>query len=220
MGGGQQSGVDVGARVALALGTSSRTEQLMGALAAAGFDVAPVNGIAAVAELVPAGESAVAIVDDVEPQWLGRLSDLVRARPQVRVLALVEITTADEFLSALIAGAVGVVSPTADADAVVRSVTALRDGGVAVPRSMVTALVDVVRHGRGRSVQTSAGPIDVTEREWEILQLLLQRRSTREMAELLYVSVGTVRSHISVLLKKLGAVDREDAIRMVERGSS
>ena len=66
-------------------------------------------------------------------------------------------------------------------------------------------------------MNTAAGPIDVTHREWEIMQLMLQRRSTREIADALYVSVGTVRSHVSALMHKVGAVDRDDLITMVER---
>ena len=62
-------------------------------------------------------------------------------------------------------------------------------------------------------------PVDVTDREWEIMQLMLQRRSTREIATALYVSVGTVRSHVSALMHKVGAVDRDDLIAMVERAT-
>jgi len=46
---------------------------------------------------------------------------------------------------------------------------------------------------------------------------MLQRRSTKETADVRFVYVGTVRCHVSPLLHKLGAVDREDAIAMVER---
>lgn len=66
-------------------------------------------------------------------------------------------------------------------------------------------------------MRTPAGNVDVTDREWEVLLLLMQRRSTQQMAEALFVSVGTVRSHVSALLHKLGAVDRDDAVAMVSR---
>jgi DNA-binding CsgD family transcriptional regulator len=66
-------------------------------------------------------------------------------------------------------------------------------------------------------MMTAAGPIDVTDREWEIMQLMLQRRTTREIADALFVSVGTVRSHVAALVHKVGAVDRDDLIAIVER---
>ena len=81
----------------------------------------------------------------------------------------------------------------------------------------MSALVVEVRQGRGHRIRTTAGHIDVTNREWEILQLLAQRRSTQEVAGTLFVPVGTVRSHISALLRKLGAVDRDDLVRMIVR---
>ena len=67
---------------------------------------------------------------------------------------------------------------------------------------------------------TAGGRVEVTDREWEILELLIEGRSTREMADKLYISVGTVRSHVSILLKKLGAVDREDAVQLIKRRTS
>ena len=97
---------------------------------------------------------------------------------------------------------------------VLASVMALIDGGVAIPRGLVPTLVAEVRHGRGHSIPTRVGRIELTDREWQILQLLAQRRTTREIADSLFVSAGTVRSHVSSLLKKVGAVDREDLLRL------
>ena len=53
----------------------------------------------------------------------------------------------------------------------------------------------------GRSVQ-------LTNREWEVLVLLGQGRTTREIANRLVVSTGTIRSHVAALLRKLGVGDR------------
>lgn len=210
---------DVLARVLVAFDAPDRAAELGEALGAAGFDVSFAEGLAAVAAASPAGESFVVLVDDAGDDWLRAVSNLIREHPRARPLALVEVEGPDQFLAALSAGVAGFVPPDAPVDAIVRTVRSLTEDGVAIPRGMVPTLVAEVRHGRGHSVQTAAGRISVTDREWEILQLLVQRRSTREMAEALYVSVGTVRSHISTLLRKLGAVDRADAIRMIERGT-
>jgi DNA-binding NarL/FixJ family response regulator len=48
----------------------------------------------------------------------------------------------------------------------------------------------------------------LTNREWEVLVLLGQGRTTREIATRLVVSAGTVRSHVAALLRKLGPPDR------------
>jgi DNA-binding NarL/FixJ family response regulator len=163
------------------------------------------------------GESIVVVVDDSVSDWLRTTIDLVRRRPEVRPVVLADIENANEFLAALAGGVAGFCRADAGVDAIVRSIQSVQASGVAIPRDMVVPLVAQVRHGRGHRVNSVAGPIDVTHREWEIMQLMLQRRTTREIATALYVSVGTVRSHVSALVHKVGAVDRDDLVAMVER---
>jgi len=166
---------------------------------------------------VGANEYPVVLIDDRSPDWLRATVDLVRRRPDVRPVVLADIESPDEFLVALTGGVCGFCRSDAGVDAIVRTVQSVCDSGVAIPRDMVGPLVALARHGRGHRMNTVAGPIDVTDREWEIMQLVLQRRSTREIADALFVSTGTVRSHLSALMHKVGAVDRDDLIDMVER---
>lgn len=187
------------------------------ALVATGYGVACVDGLAESADHLT-DRHVVVVLDDTSPDWLRRVSDLLQIRPTVRPVLVADIAGADEFLAAVSAGVAGFCRRGSSVAAIVRTVHAVSETGVAIPRDLVVPLVAHVRHVGGRRVDTAAGPIDVTDREWEILNLMLQRRSTKEMSELLFVSVGTVRSHVSALLRKLGAVDREDAIAMVERG--
>lgn len=182
----------------------------------AGFEVAACDALDRVVEFVD--ESPMVLVFDPSVDgWLGSIARLTEAHPTLAPLLVAELGGPDAFLSALSAGVVGFCPPDVSEDALVRTVESMLDSGVAIPRRFVPPLVEVVRRGPGRMIRTAAGSIEVTEREWEILQLLVQRRSTREMAEHLYVSVGTVRSHVSTLLRKLGAVDRDDAVAMLER---
>jgi DNA-binding NarL/FixJ family response regulator len=201
----------------VALPAGELLDQLIDSLSAHGFAVVVAPTIDHVAEKFERDEPFVAIVDDSSAGWLREVSDLLHERPNARPLALVDVESPAELLAAVGAGATGFVSPRADIVAILRTVREVFERGAAIPRGLVPTLVDEVRRGRGRSVTTAAGSIDVTEREWEILLLLLQRRSTREIAEMLFVSVGTVRTHISALVRKLGATDREDTIRLLER---
>jgi DNA-binding NarL/FixJ family response regulator len=203
--------------VVVAVSDANRGARLATELASRHCEVAVATCIAAIADVAVDDRSVVAIVDGASSEWLRECSDLLRRRPTVLLLALMEPEAPGELLAAVSAGIGGFVTPDASAEAIARTVRALIDTGVAIPRGLIPSLVDEVRRGRGRSVSTALGPVDVTDREWEILQLLLQRRSTREIAELLFVSVGTVRSHVSALGRKLGAVDREDTIRLLEQ---
>jgi DNA-binding NarL/FixJ family response regulator len=208
---------DVRTTVVVAVSARDLATQLTRALSSTGFVVVDAPQITHIADVTDEDDHFVAIVDDTGSGWLRDVSDLLQVRPNARPLALMEVESAAELLAAVSAGVVGFVSPNADLDAMVRTARELLDNGAAIPRGLVPALVEEVRRGRGRSVSTAVGPIDVTEREWEILQLMLQRRSTREISEMLFVSVGTVRSHISALGRKLGAADREDTIRLLEQ---
>lgn len=189
---------------------------LTAALEAAGFTTETGHDPHAVLAVAD-DESPVLLIDDRSPDWLRVTVDLVRRRPDVRPVVLAEIESPDEFLVALTGGVCGFCRSDAGVDAIVRTVRSVCESGVAIPRDMVGPLVALARHGRGHRMNTIAGPIDVTDREWEIMQLVLQRRTTREIADALFVSTGTVRSHLSALMHKVGAVDRDDLIAMVER---
>lgn len=188
------------------------------ALEAAGYVVVDVGALDSVVEHTHRDESFLVVCDGAGRNWLRLVADVRRSRPFARVLCVVEFDGPDEFLSAIAAGVDGLCPPGSSPDALLRTMRDVEASGVGIPRSMVPQLVDLVRNGRGHTIRTAAGPVAITDREWDIVQLLVQRRSTREMADELFVSMGTVRSHISALLGKIGAVDREDAIRLIERG--
>ena len=122
-----------------------------------------------------------------------------------------------DFLTALQAGASGFCEPDASSDAIVRVVHDVLVNGTAIPRPLVAMLVAQVRHGHGRFVTTSDGVVEVTEREWEVLSLLRLGRSTAQIAEVLFVSAATVRSHVWALVRKLGVEDRDAMIALLDR---
>lgn len=187
------------------------------ALTTAGYTVIRADPTSDVTACVDEGDPVVILLDDHGTDWLHRVSDLVRVRPCVRPVLVADLGGADECLAAIAAGVVGFCRSSASSVAIVRTVEAVSSTGVAIPREYIGALVAHIRHTHGRNVRTPNGLINLTEREWETLNLMLQRRSTREMAEALFVSVGTVRSHISSLLHKVGAGDRDEAIALIER---
>jgi DNA-binding NarL/FixJ family response regulator len=57
--------------------------------------------------------------------------------------------------------------------------------------------------------------VELTSREWEILELLREGLSTAEIAERLFISQVTVRSHIAATLKKLRVPDRQAALDLL-----
>jgi DNA-binding NarL/FixJ family response regulator len=62
--------------------------------------------------------------------------------------------------------------------------------------------------------------VELTSREWEVLDLMAEGLTTAQIAQRLFVSPVTVRRHISGILEKLGAPDRSAAVRMFQAALS
>ena len=212
--GGAAIGELVGVRVHVWTPSTDLAERGGRAVRALGGEVLAVDSSSGP---TPFGDDVeVLVVDRSLPGWLGAVADVVKRCPMFRPLLFGDVAGPDEFLASVAAGVVGFCPGDATAGALERSIRSVAESGASIPRSFTKPLVDLAR--RGRVVRTAAGDIAVTDREWAILQLLVQRRSTQEIADEMFVSTGTVRSHISTLVRKLGAVDRDDVVALVLRG--
>ena len=90
-----------------------------------------------------------------------------------------------------------------------------RAGAVAGPRDADPRAVPVGTESRRVHVP-DRGFVELSPREAEVLDLLRQGLSTSLIAQRLFVSPVTVRSHIAATLKKLNVADRDAAVRMFE----
>ena len=93
------------------------------------------------------------------------------------------------------------------------------NGEAALSRSLVTKLIEEFRRWSGlrRLSLLGRSTARLTEREWEVLDLLKDGLSTSEIATRLYISNVTVRSHVSSIIKKLRVDDRAAAVRLVSQ---
>jgi DNA-binding NarL/FixJ family response regulator len=116
-----------------------------------------------------------------------------------RVLVLTSATEPSVAARAVRAGAAGVLYKDIDPDALVRAIRSVHDGNVLLAPEAVASLV------RGSRADT------LTPREREVLGLIAEGRSNREIARLLRLSEKTVKAHVSSVLAKLGVQDRTQA---------
>lgn len=137
--------------------------------------------------------------------------------PNVAVIVLSSEPRDVEFLGVLHTGAVGYLPADIPAERLVQVLAAVADGEVAIPRQLVGRLVEEVK-GRGITIDFTdeQPPVELTDREWEVLCGLRQGQSTRQIADELYISAATVRSHVASIVRKVGARDRDDAIRLLD----
>lgn len=136
--------------------------------------------------------------------------------PGTKVVMLTVSLDDDDLLNALRGGAVGYLLKDIDPGRLPYALNDAMEGGAPIPRRLVARLVSEFRdHGPRRRPVAEPG-YDLTSREWEVLSLLRDGLTTKQMASKLFVSSATVRSHVASVLKKLHLPDRE-ALRKLDR---
>ncbi|MFJ9737147.1 response regulator [Streptomyces sp. NPDC101166] len=157
------------------------------------------------------------VMDIAMPRMTGLQAtrELLALKPGVRVLMLTMHDNEQYFFQALKAGASGyVLKSVADRDLVAACRAAMRDEPFLYPGA-VTALIrnylDRVRNGEEPSDQV------LTAREEEVLKLVAEGHSSKEIAEMLFISIKTVHRHRENLLHKLGMRDRLELTRYAIR---
>jgi DNA-binding NarL/FixJ family response regulator len=147
--------------------------------------------------------------------------EIVSRLPETKVVMLTVSAESEALFRALRSGAAGYLLKDIDPR---RLPHALRDviaGQPAIPRALVSRMMDEFRSGDPRR-RAIASPEELrsrlTSREWQVLELMAEGRSTGEIAERLTISQSAVRAHITAVVRKLGASDREDAIARFREG--
>ncbi|MHB9856138.1 response regulator [Streptomyces krungchingensis] len=158
-----------------------------------------------------------AVLDIAMPRMTGLQAarELAALKPDLRILMLTMHDNEQYFFQALKAGASGyVLKSVADRDLVAACRAAMRDEPFLYPGA-VTALIrnylDRARHGEETPEQI------LTPREEEVLKLVAEGHSSKEIAELLFISVKTVQRHRANLLQKLRLRDRLELTRYAIR---
>ncbi|MEV5357961.1 response regulator transcription factor [Streptomyces sp. NPDC052693] len=168
-------------------------------------------------ELARTHEVDLAVLDIAMPRLTGLQAarELTARKPGLRILMLTMHDNEQYFFQALKAGACGyVLKSVADRDLVAACRAAVRDEPFLYPGA-VTALIrnylDRARHGEETPDQV------LTPREEEVLKLVAEGHSSKEIADLLFISVKTVQRHRANLLQKLGLRDRLELTRYAIR---
>ena len=135
--------------------------------------------------------------------------------PDVKIVMLTVSRDDDDVFEAIRAGAAGYLLKDMDPDRIPHALEGVVSGETVLPRTLLTRVIDEFRGRSRRRLLPGRGGADLTEREWEVLEQLRDGRSTAEIAERLYVSPATVRSHVASVLRKLRVPDRQAAIRLL-----
>jgi NarL family two-component system response regulator LiaR len=130
--------------------------------------------------------------------------------PQVQVIALTSFKEGDLIKNALAAGAIGYLLKDVSADDLVRAIRAAHAGRATLSPEAAQALVQTAG-------QPDAPGLDLTEREREVLGLMIEGLNNTQIAGKLGVSPSTIKSHVSNILSKLRVASRTEAVTLALR---
>ena len=161
------------------------------------------------------GEEAVRLAREMRPDVV--LMDLLlpkldgiaaterirRELPDTQVVALTSVLEDVSVVGAVKAGAIGYLMKNADADELVSAIHAAAAGQVRLSPEASKRLV--------REVRSPQSPETLTQRETEVLRLLAEGNSNKQIARALGVTEQTVKTHVHNLLSKLGMLSRTQA---------
>jgi two-component system, NarL family, response regulator LiaR len=169
------------------------------------------SGEAAV-ELCAKIQPDVILMDMVLPEMDGaEATRLIRQKfPQVQVIALTSFKEGKLIKNALEAGAIGYLLKDVSADDLVWAIRSAHAGRATLSPEAAQSLVETAN-------LPPAPGLDLTEREREVLTLMIEGLNNTQIAGRMTISPSTVKSHVSNILSKLGVASRTEAVTLALR---
>jgi len=162
----------------------------------------------------------VVVMDVVMPELDGIVAtrQIRRQLPEQLVIVLTGAGSDDPELGlqALTAGASGFLSKDLEIEALPRALEGVRQGQAAISRKMTLALIERLRDTPTGSAGMRPVKSPLTAREWEVIDLLKESKTTDQIADELVLSPETIRSHVRNILRKLKVRSRQEAVAVAD----
>ena len=169
--------------------------------------------------VAPAVDPDVLLVDITLPGMSGvqLVRELAPRLPRTTIVMLTVSANDRDVVDAIRAGASGYLTKDLTPEALARSVRAVRSGELIMSRRLAARLIESLAR-RPSSVPERDDPADppmehLSQRERDVLRMLADGLTDREIAAALTISVRTVETHVSNVLHKLGVRNRAEAAR-------
>jgi len=140
------------------------------------------------------------------------VDEIISASPNSKVILLTASESEEDLLIGVKAGARGYVTKDTPMDDLISAIDAVDAGGAALSPTMAGKLLDVTNQLLRHEELLASRKPTLTGREIEVLGLVAQGNTSREIGELLFISENTVKNHIRNILDKLGLHSRNEAV--------
>jgi DNA-binding NarL/FixJ family response regulator len=163
------------------------------------------------------GLSALLLDAQVIDKPLDLIAKLRRGLPDMAVILFSQPLSLDEVQDVIAAGAKGYLPLNARESEVVMAIEVVLDGSVWAPRKVLARLIEAggVPAARGRAAQSLSARL--TQKELEVLELLMQGGTNRQIAAQMHIEDVTVKAHLGRMLRKAGVKSRvELTLRAME----
>lgn len=166
-------------------------------------------------ELVSASLPDLAIEKNIDLVLLGsrggqglfdQMASLKAARPDLRIIVTGSGMDEETILKAIASGAKGYVDEAAAPAEFVQAIRVVNQGSVWAPRRVLSMFIERVTSSPGRIFP--AGRVTFTDREKEVLEMLVAGRSNKEIGAALGIEERTVKAHVAKLMRKVGVQNR------------
>ncbi len=134
------------------------------------------------------------------------MAGLKAARPDLRIVVSGSGADDETILKALAAGAKGYVDEAASPQEFVQAIRIVNQGSVWAPRRVLSIFIERVTSSPGRIFP--AGRVTFTDREKQVLEMLVAGRSNKEIGAALGIEERTVKAHVAKLMRKVGVQNR------------
>ncbi|MEO5936015.1 MAG: response regulator transcription factor [Terriglobales bacterium] len=166
-------------------------------------------------ELVAYSLAEIAAHTDVDMVLLGNrnghnlfdtMAGMKATRPDLRIIVTGSGADDETILKAVAAGAKGYVDEAASPQEFIQAIRIVNQGSVWAPRRVLSTFIERVTASPGRIFP--AGRVSFTDREKEVLELLVAGRSNKEIGAVLTIEERTVKAHVAKLMRKVGVQNR------------
>ena len=138
-------------------------------------------------------------------EWNGSDREIKARWPEIKIIILTTFNDEQYAMETLKDGASGFLLKTADSKQLIRAVYSALNDGMPIHEDVTAKVIPSLMKREEKSEEI---PIDLTERELAITKLVGEGKTNKEIAEELYLSIGTVKNHITTILQKLELRDR------------